>query len=303
MTDRDAAIRSAAMTQSAKLLREHSGAVPWEAIRAGLELDGERIYLANKARGIHKPTQMRRGALSVKTTIPRAGRSARYRDEMRSNGYFSYDFQGDDPDNNANQALFQSHADQSPLLYFSALAPGLYKIFFPSFIVQWDPLTLRCLIAVSSNVELDQPAQSRVADTPERRYSTVEAKVRLHQAEFRESVLNAYGHRCAISGLPIAELLEAAHIIPDRDERGFPEISNGLCLSRLHHTAYDCNLIGIDHDGVIHVADRVLNQKDGPTLEAIKAFHLARIRAPVRTEDHPRREYLEERFAAFKRTG
>jgi len=59
-------------------------------------------------------------------------------------------------------------------------------------------------------------------------------------------VLGAYDTRCAISNLPVPELLQAAHIIPDRDERGRPEVPNGLCLSTLHHTAYDRNLLGID---------------------------------------------------------
>ncbi len=124
--------------------------------------------------------------------------------------------------------------------------------------------------------------------------------MRLHQAEFRELVLTAYGRRCAVSGLPVPGLLEAAHIIPDRDERGRPEVSNGLCLSALHHTAYEHNLLGIDGDGVIHISDVVLEQRDGPTLEkAIKAFHGARIHDPRHVEDRPNRDYLAERFEGF----
>jgi hypothetical protein len=43
---------------------------------------------------------------------------------------------------------------------------------------------------------------------------------RLHQFSFSEAVLAAYGNRCAISGLPEPRLLDAAHIIADRDEWG-----------------------------------------------------------------------------------
>ena len=110
----------------------------------------------------------------------------------------------------------------------------------------------------------------------------------------------ARSRRCAITGLPVLGLLEAAHIIPDRDERGRPEVSNGLCLSVLHHTAYDHNLLGIDPDGKIHVAESVLEQHDGPTLEqAIKAYHGQRIRLPRHVADRPDQAALEVRYGEF----
>ncbi len=156
---------------------------------------------------------------------------------------------------------------------------------------------------MGSQYEKHYPLIGQQAKSIDRRYSTVEAKVRLHQAEFRVVVLAAYGQRCAVSGLPVPGLLEAAHIIPDRDERGRPEVSNGLCLSALHHTAYDHNLLGIDPDGVIHISDAVLEQQDGPTLEkAIKEFHGAKIRVPRHAEDKPNRDYLATRFELFQQT-
>ncbi len=87
------------------------------------------------------------------------------------------------------------------------------------------------------------------ADT--RRYIAVEAKRRLHQSVFRELVLDAYEGRCAVSGLPERRLLHAAHILPDREERGLPVISNGIAMTTLHHAAYDANPLGIDPDGCI----------------------------------------------------
>ena len=53
-----------------------------------------------------------------------------------------------------------------------------------------------------------------------------------------------------------AQLLEASHIIADSKEAGAPEVSNGLALCRLDHTAYDRHLLGIDADLRIHVATR-----------------------------------------------
>src|SRR5215208_5557880 len=53
---------------------------------------------------------------------------------------------------------------------------------------------------------------------PEVRYGLRLVRQRLHQATFREAVLTAYGQRCAVSGLPEPRLLDAAHIVADRDE-------------------------------------------------------------------------------------
>ena len=281
-------------------MREHGGAVPWPAIQQGFELQGDRIFLGSTPRGIHRPTQMQRGILSIKTTKPKQGRQARYDDALRDDGYFSYAFQGTDPGNHDNQGLREAFEDQSPFIYFYALVPGVYQLLFPCFLTSWEADALRCTVAVGSKYDLTRP-QEESHHSIDRRYSTIDAKVRLHQAEFRELVLSAYGRRCAISGLPIPDLLQAAHIIPDRDERGRPEVTNGICLSTLHHSAYDRNLLGIDPDGKIHIANAVLDQHDGPTLEmAIKGFHGRRIRLPSHLEDRPNRDYLAEHFDEFR---
>ena len=54
--------------------------VPWEKIHRGFQVGDEHIHFANRARGIFKPRQMT-AALSIKTTIPRAGRPTWYSDQ------------------------------------------------------------------------------------------------------------------------------------------------------------------------------------------------------------------------------
>ena len=302
MTSDDDTIRTAAFAHCRRLLRDFGGAVPAAAIERGFEHGGERIHIATRARGIHRPRQMHRGVLSIKTTKPRQGRTARYDDAISDDGYFAYAFQGNDPRNRDNTALREALEDQSPLIYFYGLVPGVYEILFPCFLMDWDAQALRCTIGVGAANELTvAAADHRIREPIDRRYTTVEAKQRIHQAKFRELVLGAYGRRCAISNLPVAELLQAAHIIPDRDERGRPQVTNGLCLSTLHHTAYDRNLLGIDPDGQIHVAEAVLAEHGGPTLEtAIKAYHGRRIHLPRHAEDRPDRDLLAERFEGFR---
>ena len=77
--------------------------------------------------------------------------------------------------------------------------------------------------------------------------TSANVKVRRGQQFFRQSILNAYGLRCCISGINVPRLLVARHIKPWRDfpsERLNPR--NGLCLSCLHDAAFDDGLITLD---------------------------------------------------------
>ena len=126
-------------------------------------------------------------------------------------------------------------------------------------------------------------------------------KQRLHQSTFREAVIAAYNGRCAVSGLPERRLLDAAHIISDKNEfMGQPVITNGLPLSKIHHSAFDSNLIGINPDYRLHVSERLLSQNDGPMLESFKQLNGNKLRLPTRLIDYPDRERLAFRFEEFR---
>jgi len=139
-------------------------------------------------------------------------------------------------------------------------------------------------------------------ETPlERRYALRTVKQRLHQASFREAVITAYAGRCALSGLPESLLLDAAHIVADKDERlGQPVVPNGIPLSKIHHAAFDAHLIGIDPDYKLHVSERLLRLNDGPMLEALKRLNGGTIHPPHRHKDYPDRDRLALRFDRFK---
>ncbi len=86
----------------------------------------------------------------------------------------------------------------------------------------------------------------------------------------------------------------------DRDELlGQPIVPNGLPLSKIHHAAFDAHLIGIDPDYRVHVSGRLLEQHDGPMLEALKRLEGGRVHLPRRPVDHPDRDRLAVRFADF----
>lgn len=61
-------------------------------------------------------------------------------------------------------------------------------------------------------------------------------------ANFRDQVLTAYGHRCAVTRMQL-KLVEAAHILPVVAEKSPDHVSNGLALSSTYHRAFDTGLI------------------------------------------------------------
>jgi putative restriction endonuclease len=95
----------------------------------------------------------------------------------------------------------------------------------------------------------DTDIDREIKDIPPGPRKTVLERInrRVRDGRFRENVLSAYGHRCAVSGMQL-DLVDAAHIIPVEHEKGTDELKNGICLSALHHRAFDHGLIGIKGD-------------------------------------------------------
>lgn len=302
--DEDQQIRNTARDHLRVLVQVYGDEIPWSAIEKGIFVHDERVLLANKAVGIFKPKQMRVGALSIKTTIPRAGRVNIYADVEDEDGTFVYSLQGDDPNNHFNRSLKECHENNLPLIYFHGVAAGVYKAIFPCFIESIDSKNMNCRVSVASDLisaDKNYAARDSLAWKIERRYALRETNVRLHQASFRHRVLDAYGNRCAMTGLPVAQLLEAAHIVPDTHELGEAGVNNGICLSRIHHRAFDANLIGIDTDFRIEVSGQLMSVEDGPILESgIKALHGKQIVLPKAKKNWPSQELLAIRFEEFK---
>jgi len=114
-------------------------------------------------------------------------------------------------------------------------------------------------------------------------------------------VIDAYRGRCAISGFARANPIGCGHIVNDADEQfGQPIVNNGIPLSKLHHAAFDAHLIGIDPDYQIHVSRKLLDMRDGPTLEALRQFDGGKLISPNRQNDQPDRDRLAMRFDIFK---
>jgi putative restriction endonuclease len=76
-----------------------------------------------------------------------------------------------------------------------------------------------------------------------------------------------------------------------------------MSLCKIHHGAYDADIIGISPDYKIHVKESVLATFDGPTLQySIKEMDGEDLRQiPTETSSKPDRELLAERYEKFMR--
>jgi len=133
-----------------------------------------------------------------------------------------------------------------------------------------------------------------------RRYVERVNKVRLHQPMFRARVLAAYQSRCAICRLRHAQLLDAAHIIADGKPHGDPVVPNGLAMCKIHHAAFDSNILGIRPDLSVHIRQDILDEIDGPMLRyGLQGMHNLAVTAPRSRAAKPDAVRLEERYADF----
>jgi putative restriction endonuclease len=307
--ERDIELRRAALEHVRELQRRFDDLVPVDALRAGVQFHGRRVSYGSFYNGIFRPREMSGpAALSLVTAAPKAGRAAPYEDALdEATGRFTYRFR--DPQGSSaasarqaesdNRALVAAHALSVPVIYFRGIAPGQYAVVAPAFVMSVD--RSRRLVELEAGLPVaDTTDAGLVSDSDVRRYATREAVYRLHQHRFRAAVLRAYSTRCAVCRLKEATLLQAAHIIDDRDPGGVATIVNGIALCAIHHLAYDRNLLGIDPRGVVHIARGLLDEHDGPMLRTgLQGFHGAAILQPRRADERPDPERLELRFTRF----
>lgn len=112
---------------------------------------------------------------------------------------------------------------------------------------------------------------------------------RLGQGAFRVGVIEAYGRRCAVTNERTLPALEAAHIIPVRDD-GRHEISNGLLLRRDLHGLFDQHYVTITPDKALLVSKRIKEEFENG--KEYYAMHGRRIRDPQFPSDAPSVEAL-----------
>lgn len=256
--------------------------------------------------GIFKPKVLSDYPLTFTTSPPNMRDPRPYEDELGEDGVISYKYRGTDPQHRDNVGLRNAMRDHVPLIYLFGMVPGKYRPVWPVYIAKDNPVTHTFGAMADEPAAIRQVAwaANEAFSEDKRRYITREVQARLHQRGFREQVLLAYRTRCAVCHLRHAELLEAAHILRDTHPEGHPIIPNGVSLCKLHHAAYDQNILGIDPDYHIHIQGKILAEHDGPMLKhGIQEMDGMVIQVPRVTEFKPKREFLEIRFDEFGKAG
>jgi putative restriction endonuclease len=267
----------------------NGGVFSRKQLGTGFVLNGKVITLVGP-RGIWTPA-----GFSMPISITTAPHGP-YPDKFVEDEVLLYRYMGENPNHPDNIGLRKLLKEPTPLVYFHGIRTGKYVAVFPVFIVEDIPSELA--VRVSINPVYMVPKEGENLGV--RRYIYVSIKQRLHQAEFREDVLEAYDTRCTLCNLQHVELLEAAHIIPDKEKGGEPVVPNGLSLCRIHHAAYDNNIIGITPDYLVKVREDVLEEIDGPMLKyGLQAMEGSNLILPRHKSDHPDRDRLDIRYKRF----
>jgi putative restriction endonuclease len=297
---REHRIRAAAFEFLDQLAVRYGEVLPVAELRAGFSHEGHRVPLMGP-QGIFKPALLEL-PLSITTVPVVAGKARPYEDELGGDGLLQYRYRGVDTEHRDNRGLREVMRRQLPLIYFHGVEPGQYLPEWPVFIVGDDPKGLTFTVAVDDPLASDIDADHELSDVARRAYVTRMARQRLHQLAFRHRVLRAYRESCAMCCLHHMDLLDAAHILPDGHPQGEPITSNGLALCKLHHAAFDRNIVGIRPDRVIEIRHDVLNEIDGPMLRhGLQDLHGAPLLVVPRAErDRPNADFLSERYQLFR---
>lgn len=273
-----------------ELLIDARGGFASHAELVDFKLEGRTFPLIDPNRGIRNPANFD-ATLSIVSSL-----DGPYDDHVGADGLLRYAFRSGDREGGDNRKLRVAMAQRVPIILFQKLMPNVYVPIVPSYVVGESGRFALVATGDAAVLAYDSP-QSDV----ERRYLRRLVQERVHQPVFRANVMVAYERTCAVCRLRHPEMLDAAHIVPDRDEVGVPHVTNGLALCKIHHSAYDNNLLGIDPNYRVHVDGEVLREVDGPMLRhGIQDMHGIELRVPKKADVRPDPDRLAARFETFR---
>ncbi|MCX6407711.1 MAG: hypothetical protein NTV28_12400 [Propionibacteriales bacterium] len=271
-----------------------TGTVTREQLSA-LPVADMKWKLIDYSRGIRNPKEME-ATLTVMSSP-----TGPYADAELDGSLFRYDYRTGGTDGD-NRKLRRAYELGSPIILLRKIEPKIYVPIFPVYVAA-DVIEERYfLLALDESIRfLADPTNPTEA---ERRYISRVTQQRLHQAEFRGRVLRAYETQCAVCALRHGRLLDAAHIIGDSEDAGDPIVRNGLALCKIHHAAYDSDILGVSPDFEVRINPSVLEEVDGPMLKyGLQHMDGRYIKLPKNDADRPDAERLAVRFERFQAAG
>lgn len=260
-----------------------------------LPVGGQTRRIVDRSRGIWNPSDL----LATLSVI--SNPKGPYADAHVGDSLFGYDYRAGSTDGD-NRKLRRAFELSLPIILLRTIHAGVFVPVFPVYVVADDSSNRRFILALDESLRfVSDPLQLKPA---EREYAERVVKQRLHQPEFRGRVLLAYEKQCTVCTLKHGKLLDAAHIIGDSKTHGLPIVENGLSLCKIHHAAYDANLLGISPDYAVHINRELMLEIDGPMLRhGLQAMDGRLLTLPKQASQRPSTERLAERFDEFRAAG
>jgi putative restriction endonuclease len=282
-------LRELIFQQLAEIVAEH-GVVTRTELES-LRVGDETRRVIDRNRGIWNPRDM----LATLSVI--SNPSGPYADTHVGESLFAYDYRAGSIGGD-NKKMRRAYELGLPIILLRTIRPGVFVPVFPVYVVADDTVNRQFVLALDEG--LRSVADPLHLKPIEREYAVRAIKQRLHQPEFRGRIMLAYDQRCTVCALKHGKLLDAAHIIGDDKEHGVPVVENGLSMCKIHHAAYDANLLGISPDCVVRINTGLMAEVDGPMLRhGLQEMDGRPIIRPKRHADQPSKDRLAERFEEF----
>ncbi len=128
----------------------------------------------------------------------------------------------------------------------------------------------------TKSFEVEKVVSRLVTATPPKKYNpvdptkkiiTITREAALRLRGFRQAVVQAYQHRCAVCGLKMSSPdsisweVQAAHIVPN-GFLGRDDVWNGLALCHLHHWSFDVGWFALRYDYTIELSTTAASLPD-----------------------------------------
>jgi putative restriction endonuclease len=288
----DIAFRDVVAGQVVELAESRGGYVMWSDLEAFPLRDGTALRLVDPGRGgIWNPGD-HEATLSILTSP-----DGPYADRELSGGLLKYSYQRG-PAGGKNVKLRRAMELGLPVLRFHKIGKGTYVPIYPVYVIGDDQNAREFTLAIDASLQALTDIEHLTE--VERRYAERLVRQRVHQRAFRATIMRAYQGQCAICVLKKPPLLDAAHIIGDGEQAGDAVVQNGLSLCKIHHAAYDQDIVGITPDYRVELNESLLEEVDGPMLKhGLQEMHGRVLWLPRSKKEHPDEHRLKVRYNAF----
>ncbi|WP_313913230.1 HNH endonuclease, partial [Tahibacter sp.] len=183
---------------------------------------------------------------------------------------------------------------------------GRYELYYPPIHGVWEiyiddrtsTLRVRKTIENTSPSISDAIVQSEVDpsnldDARERIFGLIVC--RRGQPQFRQALLHAYGHQCAVTGCNAPQVLEAAHICAYRGMHT-NIVGNGILLRADIHTLFDLKLISVNCNDMTLWVSAELSGTEFAELRGTS------VRLPDDQKNHPSKHALRAHYLEATKT-